>query len=109
MDRAKSEQVLPNFRWPTNREFRYREGYRYKKAEVALRDIVPEDSLSGYLFEDIEETEEKQSLMKAVDSLKTRFGDGAPGYGSTGIYRSWEMRRGKLTFSISSQSLSRTQ
>ena len=75
----------------------YRDGFRYKKAGVMLLDIIPESDISGFLFIDQEKFQEKQNLMKTVDSLNDRFGNGVLQYASTGLYRSWDMRRERLT------------
>jgi DNA polymerase V len=61
----------------------YREGYRYKKAGVTLRDLTPDSHTQTTLFAG---NREKQSgeIMRAFDGINQRFGTNTVRYAATG-------------------------
>ncbi len=74
----------------------YKKGFGYKKAGVILEGIIPESDIQGNLFVR-ENSEKKYSLMRAMDSINSRFGAGALSTASEGLEKTWGMRRGLLS------------
>ncbi|MBR5856576.1 MAG: Y-family DNA polymerase [Bacteroidales bacterium] len=59
-------------------------GCGYKKAGVTASGIVPEDGVTGSLFEDVAQYERESRLMKAMDSINGSYGKGTVKLGSLG-------------------------
>lgn len=75
----------------------YQDGFRYKKAGVILSDIMPESSISEYLFIDRDKFQEQTRLMKTIDTLNERYGKGTVQNASIGINKTWSMRRERMS------------
>ncbi|MBN1332246.1 MAG: DUF4113 domain-containing protein, partial [Synergistales bacterium] len=52
----------------------FREGYRYKKSGVILKDITRERELQTGLFSDMESLEKERRLMDALDRINKNLG-----------------------------------
>ncbi len=52
----------------------YQKGYRYKKAEVILLDIIPQHSHAVDLFHDTDEMLARKSLSMTFDHINEKFG-----------------------------------
>jgi DNA polymerase V len=74
----------------------YREGYGYKKAGVALLDIVPEDETQLNLFVKFDSSKHK-NLMVAMDRINAQWGSETVRSGASGYKRGWGMKRARLT------------
>ena len=59
-------------------------GCGYKKAGVTASRIMPEDGVTGSLFEDVAVYEQDCKLMKAMDAINGNFGKGTVKLGSLG-------------------------
>ncbi len=72
----------------------YRSGYGYKKAGVMLSCLEVENSRQ-LTFRDLGDSgrRERKSLMQAMDRVNGRYGRDSLHFASSGIKRSWEMRR----------------
>jgi DNA polymerase V len=69
----------------------YRSGYKYKKAGVMLNYLVPADDLSIRLFGD-QDFERSRRLMKAVDEINSRRGQGTVRFGIAQLNGRWQTR-----------------
>jgi len=69
----------------------YRPGFRYQKAGVMVSGLVPQGYRQQSLFFPM--TEEKRSLMTALDCINSKWGQDAIQYGMTGIQKPWEARQ----------------
>lgn len=74
----------------------YKDGYGYKKAGVALMDLVPADEAQLNLFVKFDYTKHGQ-LMKAMDSINSRWGSETVRSGVSGYERPWGMRRARIS------------
>ena len=61
----------------------YREGYRYKKAGVTLRDLTPDSHTQTTLFAGDREKHSGE-IMRAFDGINQRFGPNTVRYAATG-------------------------
>ncbi len=66
----------------------YKPGYRYMKCGVILTDLVEAGKHTGDLF-DTRDTEQQAKLMKAMDSLNSKWGQRTAFYAASGINREW--------------------
>jgi DNA polymerase V len=69
----------------------YRPGYRYKKAGVMLNRLAPEEQLSMRLFGD-GRFERSRRVMKAVDEINARHGQGTIRFGAARLGPRWETK-----------------
>ena len=67
----------------------YRAGFRYKKAGVMLTELVPATHVQADLF-DGQDRARSQSLMRAIDRLNDRMGEGTVKYGAVGLSPRWK-------------------
>lgn len=74
----------------------YRDGYGYKKAGVALMNIVPENEVQLNLYVKIDHGRTK-SLMTAVDKINAKWGRETVRSGASGYQRAWSMKRARLS------------
>jgi DNA polymerase V len=77
----------------------YREGYRYKKAGVALSRITPLPVVQPDLFGEVSLDEHYQQarLMAIVDAINRIFGRDTLVFAVQGITRPWKMRQSHLS------------
>ena len=68
-------------------------GFSCKKGGVMLLDLTPAAQVQGSLFEMPDDSSSK-ARMVALDSINRKFGKGTLVYGTEGIKREWDMRRG---------------
>ncbi len=69
----------------------YRGGFRYKKAGVMLTGLMPASQVQTDLF-DSQNRARSQSLMRAVDRLNDRMGEGTVQYGAVGLSPRWKAK-----------------
>jgi DNA polymerase V len=69
----------------------FREGYRYKKAEMILTELVPAHQVQTHLF-DHKDRERSKRLMAAIDAINTQWGTGTVRYAAVGLRPHWRMR-----------------
>ena len=74
----------------------YREGYRYKKADVITASIVPETRTQTSLFDTVER-EKHRKILTAFDSVNNRYGRETIKIGAQGSGSEWKMRQEKLS------------
>lgn len=74
----------------------YRKGYSYKKSGVLLLNLRPRDQYQGLLFRD-HHNERQGRLVKALESINSRYGTGAAFLAAQGIDRTWDMNRHRRT------------
>lgn len=76
----------------------YKEGIKYKKCGVVLTGLEPKTGHTYDLLTDFEHIEKKESLMKAMDGIHSKFGKKKIGVGPCFIpNRNWSMSRDKLS------------
>ncbi len=75
----------------------FQEGYRYKKAGVIVSELIPDVQAQGALFDAVDR-EKQRELMKAMDRINLRFGQGTLQIAAQGVGdRKWKMRQAKLS------------
>lgn len=74
----------------------YRDGYEYKKAGVALTDIVPAGESQLNLFVKFDKTKH-ENLMRAMDHINSNWGRETVRSGASGYERPWGMKRALLS------------
>ena len=74
----------------------WRPGLRYKKAGVVFLDLRPAAAVAGGLF-DRPDTPNRQRLMRALDSLNSRYGRDTVTYAASGRRRAWKLRSDQLS------------
>lgn len=74
----------------------YRDGFGYKKAGVALLDIVPEGETQLNLFVKLDYSKNK-NLMEAMDRLNSQWGRETVRSGASGYSRNWSTKRARLS------------
>lgn len=76
----------------------YRPGYGYHKAGVMLLDITPKGSQQFSLFAPNGAASARSGrLMKVLDGINERFGRGTLRLAAEGAEKAWQMRRGNLS------------
>ena len=70
--------------------------FSYKKGGVMLLDLTPAANVQGSLFDEVDNPSSK-ARMKALDSINRKYGKGTLVFGSAGIKRAWDMRRGYMS------------
>jgi len=71
----------------------FRNGYLYKKVGVMLTDMIDKNRTCPSLFDHDNHRSVKQQAMVAIDSINDRFGKDIIFFASSGVQRSWSMRR----------------
>jgi len=74
----------------------YKEGYEYKKAGVALTDIVPAGESQLNLFVRFDQSKHR-NLMRAMDTINAQWGRETLRSGASGYKRPWGMKRAMLS------------
>ncbi|AHB92168.1 TPA: Y-family DNA polymerase [Acinetobacter baumannii] len=76
----------------------YKEGIKYKKCGVVLTCLEPKSGHTYDLLTDFEHIEKKESLMRTMDGIHSKFGKKKIGVGPCYIPgRTWSMSRDKLS------------
>lgn len=70
----------------------FKAGFRYKKAGVILNLLADKPVVQQSLFEDVVAKGKSAELMKAIDSINSRYGKTLIQSAATGTKKSWEMR-----------------
>lgn len=70
----------------------YKTGFKYKKAGVVLNLLADKPTMQQSLFDDMEVKGKSAGLMKAMDSINSRFGNAAIKTAATGTKQDWKMR-----------------
>lgn len=74
----------------------WKPGYRYKRANVLLMDLVPAAGVGAALF-DAPDDERSKARMKAMDRLNARFGRGTVSIAGAGVTRPWRAHGANLS------------
>lgn len=75
----------------------YKDGYNYKRAGVMIADIMEEKSAPLNIFNTEYVGGNKKDLMDCIDTINTRWGRDNISFASSGIKKSWSMRRELLS------------
>ncbi|OYY14132.1 MULTISPECIES: Y-family DNA polymerase [unclassified Polynucleobacter] len=70
----------------------YKAGFKYKKAGVILNLLADKPTMQQSLFDDMEVKGKSAGLMKAMDSINSRFGNAAIKTAASGTKQDWQMR-----------------
>ncbi len=71
----------------------YRTGYRYKKSGVLLMGLQPKGTIQATLFDDPVEQARSDSMMRVMDAINRKMGQGSIAVAATGNRQRWAMRR----------------
>lgn len=74
----------------------FQEGNRYAKAEVMLSDLQPDSLIQQSLFE-TGDSAKSVALMRTMDEINRKLGKGTLQLDSTGVAKTWEMKRQRMT------------
>ncbi len=74
----------------------YREGYAYKKAGVALMNLVPASEAQQNLFVRFDSPKHRR-LMETMDRINGQWGRETVRSGASGYERVWGMRRVRVS------------
>ena len=80
----------------------YAQGVEFKKAGVIMLGLQSEDSLQTSLF-DTKDRTKSQQLMKVMDQVNHRFGQGSLTLAATGINQPWRMQCGNRSSRCTSE------
>lgn len=70
----------------------YKTGFKYKKAGVMFSLLADKPTVQQSLFDDVEVKGKSAHLMKAMDSINSRFGNGVIRTAVSGTTQDWKMR-----------------
>jgi DNA polymerase V len=71
----------------------FRGGYGYKKSGVLLMGLQPKETLQATLFDDPVEQARSDSMMRVMDAINRKMGQGSVTVAASGIRQRWAMRR----------------
>jgi DNA polymerase V len=72
----------------------YKAGFKYKKAGVMFSLLADKPTVQQSLFDDMEVKGKSAGLMKALDSINSRFGSAVIRSAATGTKQDWQMKSG---------------
>ncbi len=72
----------------------YQAGFKYKKAGVMFNLLADKPTVQQSLFDDMEVKGKSAGLMKAMDSINSRFGNAIIRSAASGTKQDWQMRSG---------------
>lgn len=75
----------------------YRTGYHYKKSGVLLMGLQPKEMIQATFFDDPVEQARSDSLMRVMDAINRKMGQGSLTVAASGIRHRWAMRREQKT------------
>lgn len=77
----------------------FKSGYRYKKAGVIVSGLQPNNQIQLNMLYPYNHKQKihENNLMKAIDTLNTKWGKASVHLSAEGIKKKWEMRRNKLS------------
>ncbi|WP_206075582.1 Y-family DNA polymerase [Polynucleobacter aenigmaticus] len=81
----------------------YKAGFKYKKAGVILNLLADKPTMQQSLFDDMEVKGKSAGLMKALDSINSRFGNAAIKTAAAGTKQDWQMRSGNKSPNYTTQ------
>ncbi|HQS60808.1 MAG: DNA polymerase V subunit UmuC [Polynucleobacter sp. 16-46-70] len=81
----------------------YKTGFKYKKAGVILNLLADKPTMQQSLFDDMEVKGKSAGLMKAMDSINSRFGNAAIKTAASGTKQDWKMRSGNRSPNYTTQ------
>ena len=71
----------------------YRTGYGYKKSGVLLMGLQPKGIVQASLFDEPEDQDKSDSMMRVMDAINRKMGNGSVTVASSGVRPRWAMRR----------------
>jgi DNA polymerase V len=71
----------------------YRSGFGYKKSGVLLMGLQPKETVQQTLFDDPVEQARSDSMMRVMDAINRKMGQGSLTVAASGIRQRWAMRR----------------
>ncbi|BCK87787.1 protein UmuC [Sideroxyarcus emersonii] len=71
----------------------FRPGFRYKKSGVLLMGLQPKGAIQATLFDDPVAQAKSNSMMKVMDQINRKMGQGSVAVAASGIQKRWAMRR----------------
>lgn len=81
----------------------YQGGFRYKKAGVVLNLLSDKPAVQQSLFDDVGTRGKSADLMRALDSINSRFGNAVIRSGAAGTKQVWQMRSGNKSPNYTTQ------
>lgn len=81
----------------------YKTGFKYKKAGVIFNLLADKPTMQQSLFDDMEVKGKSAGLMKAMDSINSRFGNAAIKTAASGTKQDWKMRSGNKSPNYTTQ------
>ncbi|MBU3575443.1 Y-family DNA polymerase [Polynucleobacter sp. UK-Mo-2m-Kol15] len=81
----------------------YKAGFKYKKAGVIFNLLADKPTMQQSLFDDMEVKGKSAGLMKAMDSINSRFGNAAIKTAASGTKQDWKMRSGNKSPNYTTQ------
>ena len=81
----------------------YKTGFKYKKAGVIFNLLADKPTMQQSLFDDMEVKGKSAGLMKAMDSINSRFGNAAIRTAAAGTKQDWQMRSGNRSPNYTTQ------
>ncbi|MEY3930192.1 MAG: hypothetical protein RLZZ516_1902 [Cyanobacteriota bacterium] len=78
---------------------------RFVKAGVLLQELQPESQLQHHLFAPLppEQQQRREALLRCIDGLNRRYGQGTVQWAACGLRPAWQMRRDQLSRAASSR------
>ncbi len=73
----------------------YRSGYGYKKSGVLLMGLQSKGTVQATLFDDPIEQARSENMMRVMDAINRKMGQGSLTVAASGVNRRWAMRREK--------------
>ena len=74
----------------------FRKGFHYKKVGVMLMDIVSEDAVQGYLWDEVDRVKHKR-LMEIIDTTNNRYGSNSLKLAVLGDSEQWKIKQKRLS------------
>ena len=71
----------------------YRSGFRYKKTGVMLMGLQPKEAIQPTLFDDSVAQARSDNMMRVMDAINRKMGQGSVTIAASGIRQRWAMRR----------------
>ncbi len=81
----------------------YRSGFKYKKAGVMFSLLADKPTVQQSLFDDVQAKGKSAHLMKAMDSINSRFGNAVIRTAVSGTKQDWKMRSGNRSPNYTTQ------
>lgn len=74
----------------------FRKGFYYKKVGIMLMDIVSEDAVQGYLWDEVDRIKHKR-LMEIIDTTNNRYGSNSLKLAVLGDGEQWKIKQKRLS------------